>query len=103
MSEMPTPPDNISLVTYADDCSIISSDRNINTITTRLNPYLNELNTWFTSRNLELSIGKSMTTLFTNWTKEVNNTLSIKINGLQKEIQRSLELRWTICSPSQNT
>lgn len=81
LSKIPVPPEGIELVSYADDCSILCSDPDIDSICDRLNPYLETLKNWFLGRKLELSSEKSTATIFTTWTKEVNTTLNIKIDN----------------------
>ncbi|KAL1447470.1 hypothetical protein WDU94_012425 [Cyamophila willieti] len=81
ISKLPEPPEDIKLITYADDCTILCSDNKIQNICDQLNPYLAVLNTWFNERKLELSAEKSSATLFTTWTLEMNTTLNISING----------------------
>ena len=81
MSKMPTPPTKVKLVTYADDGSILSSDKKIGPICDRINAYLETLNTWFSSRNLFISAPKSSATLFTTWSNEAKTQLPINIAG----------------------
>lgn len=79
--KLPSPPEGIKLISYADDCSILAADPNITNICDKLNPYLDTLNTWFKERKLELSTEKSSATLFTTWTREANVSLDVKIGG----------------------
>ena len=65
MLKMPTLPDDIRLVTYADDSTVLCSGKEIQTICNTLNPYLDNLNNWFNKINLSLSAPKSSATLFT--------------------------------------
>lgn len=81
MSKMPTPPDGIVLITYADDSTVLNSGPKIDTICKELNEYLDGLDTWFKSRNLFISPGKSSATIFTTWSNEKNAQLPISING----------------------
>ena len=81
MKDMPSPPDKIVIVTYADDTTILSSGNTIDPICARLNPYLDNLENWFKGRNLQLSTPKSTATLFTTFSNEINKDLPIKING----------------------
>ncbi|KAI5755231.1 hypothetical protein M8J77_015233 [Diaphorina citri] len=80
LSKIPAPPEDITLISYADDCTILATGHNITELSTKINEYLSTLNAWFTQRKLKLSPGKSSATLFTTWTKEVNTQLDIKIN-----------------------
>ena len=81
MSKMPQPPDEIKLVTYADDSTVLKSGPTIGPICEDLNSYLDTLLNWFKSRNLELSAPKSSATLFTTFSNEMSVTLPITING----------------------
>ena len=81
MKNMPTPPESIKVITYADDTNILSSGTTIQPICERLNPYLNSLEDWFKSRNLQLSAPKSSATLFTTFSNEMSINLPIEING----------------------
>ncbi|KAI5753538.1 hypothetical protein M8J77_001119 [Diaphorina citri] len=83
LSKMPLPPPGITLVTYADDCSILASGNDIDELTILINNYLVTMHSWFTNRNLQLSPEKSSATLFTTWTCEMNTELKIKINEQQ--------------------
>src|SRR2546426_2843059 len=47
-SDIPTPPPNVQLETYADDISTLSSSQHIKTAQDRIQPYLNEILTWTT-------------------------------------------------------
>lgn len=47
----------------------------------RLNIYLHSVHQWLKEHYLELSPGKSSATLFTLWTREVNQELNITINN----------------------
>ncbi|KAI5727897.1 hypothetical protein M8J77_008348 [Diaphorina citri] len=81
MSKVPTPPEDVNLISYADDCSILTSGNNIPELCNKVNDYLSTLNSWLTERKLQLSPGKSSATLFTTWTKEVGTVLDIFVNG----------------------
>ena len=81
MSSMPSPPDSIKLVTYADDGTALSSGPAIDPICTRLNRYLDTLTEWFSRKNLQISPSKSSATLFTTFSNEMKIQLPIFING----------------------
>ena len=83
MSKMPTPPPGILLVTYADDSTIVASGPTIQSILLPLNNYLDTLGQFFRTRQMSLSTAKSTSTTFTTFTKEVNETLDIFIDGQQ--------------------
>ena len=81
MSKMPQPPNDIKLVSYADDSNILKSGIKIKPICEELNAYLDVLNNWFKTRNLYISPSKSSATIFTTDTKEFSAELPIKIDG----------------------
>ena len=55
LSKIPIPPSNVSLVSCADDCTILTSGNDLPAMCNRLNSYLGELSNWFRHRNLHLS------------------------------------------------
>ena len=83
MSSMPDPPGNIVIVSYADDCQVMSFGPKFQNICEEINPYLDQLTKWFKERHLEISPEKSTATLFTTYNGEVNEELPIFIEGKQ--------------------
>ncbi|XP_075163033.1 uncharacterized protein LOC142235657 [Haematobia irritans] len=77
----PQPPPDVHLIIYADDCSIVTTGRDIRELKVRINDYLPALRDFFVNRNLKLSAPKSTATIFTSCTKEVNLELDIHIRG----------------------
>uniref|UniRef100_A0A1I8NS53 Reverse transcriptase domain-containing protein n=1 Tax=Stomoxys calcitrans TaxID=35570 RepID=A0A1I8NS53_STOCA len=76
------PQDGIEIVSYADDCTIMSSGPpSIDDICDRLNVYLKELASYFAARNLKICATKSSATLFTTNTREVNTELTVMVDG----------------------
>ena len=69
MSSLPAPQDNVTLVSYVDDITIMSSAVQPEQACTAINNYLIQLATWLEQCSLILSMGKSSVTLFTTWTK----------------------------------
>ena len=65
MSDLPTPPRDIHVTTYADDITIYSSDKDYAIAQQRLQPYLEDVQTWTKTNDLKLNARKTMTTLFT--------------------------------------
>src|SRR5207244_8776139 len=80
-SDIPTPPHNVQLETYADDISTLSSRQNIKTAQNRIQPYLNDIFTWTKQNDLQLNPDKSTSTLFTPDPAEYNTTLKLTINN----------------------
>ena len=85
MSKLPNPPAGVSIVSYADDCSILATGPipplNPQPLCDRINPYLDSLSQWFTSRSLQISAPKSSATLFSTWNKEMATQLDIHIEN----------------------
>ena len=83
MSKIPQPPQGVSFVSYADDCTILATGpippMNPQPLCDIINPYLDTLSHWFSGRNLQISTPKSSATLFTTWNKELPINLDIHI------------------------
>ena len=73
------PPAGISVTSYADDCTILTSGNGIDGMCSKVNSYLSDLSRFFSARSLTLSPTKSTATIFTNWTKEYR--LNISVDG----------------------
>ena len=82
LSKMPVPPPELKLISYADDCTVLTSGRDIEVLEKTLNDYLPALRTFLADRNLKLSAPKTTATIFTTWTQEVRRVLDISINGM---------------------
>ena len=80
ISKIPTPPSELKLISYADDCTVLTSGRDIEVLEARLNGYLPVLRNFLA--NLALSASKSTATIFTTWTREVRKIVEIKIAEL---------------------
>ena len=87
MSSMPTPPQNIEVVSYADDITIMASGVKPATLcgplSGPLSAYQDQLYHWMQECNLRLSAEKSTITLFTKWTKKVRSQFNITVDGHQ--------------------
>ena len=81
MSDIPTPPHNIDLETYADDITTESSHTNIEIAQNNLQPYLQNIHNWTIENNLTLNADKSTSTLFTPDPAEYNTQLHLSINN----------------------
>jgi len=80
-SDLPPPPPNVNLDTYADDMNTYASHQNYHTAETHLQPYLNTIHQWTTTNDLILNPDKSTATLFTPDPAEYSNNLSLTINN----------------------
>ena len=81
MSDLPTPPRDIHVTTYADDITIYSSDKNYTIAQQRLQPYLEDVQTWTKTNDLKLNASKTMTTLFTPDPAEYRDELSLQLDN----------------------
>ena len=81
MSDLPTPPRDIHVTTYADDITIYSSDKNYTMAQQRLQPYLEDVQTWTKANDLKLNASKTMTTLFTPDPAEYRDELSLQLDN----------------------
>ena len=81
MSDLPTPPRDIHVTTYADDITIYSSDKNYTIAQQRLQPYLEDVQTWTKANDLKLNASKTMTTRFTPDPAEYRDELSLQLDN----------------------
>ena len=81
MSDLPTPPHDIHVTTYAYDITIYSSDKNYTIAQQRLQPYLEDVQTWTKANDLKLNASKTMTTLFTPDPAEYRDELSLQLDN----------------------
>jgi retron-type reverse transcriptase len=79
--DIPDPPPNIHIISYADDITIFSSGTNIPQITEQLNTYLATLSQFLNDRQLIISPQKSSVTLFTPDNAQLNCHPQVTING----------------------
>ena len=80
-SDMPIPPHQVQIESYADDINTLTSHKKIKEAENRLQPYLNDIFNWTQDNDLQLNADKSTATLFTPDPAEYNNTLSLTINN----------------------
>src|SRR6476469_1742606 len=80
-SDIPKPPKNTTLTTYADDMNPATSRHNYLKAQETLQPYLEEIYSWTIGNDLILNPDKSTATLFTPDPAEYNKTLSLRINN----------------------
>ena len=69
--KIPTPPPELKLISYAAECTVLTSGKDIEVFEARLNGYLPVLRNFLVDRNLTLSASKSTATIFITWTREV--------------------------------
>ena len=64
---------------YADDITLLCSNRDINQATKALNEYLEIIAPYLREKQLSVSSSKCSATLFSTWNKEWSRELNIKI------------------------
>ena len=78
---MPPPPPHTHNMTYADDSTIYTSDKDYKTAERRLQPYLDDITNWTKTNDLHLNADKTTTTLFTPDPAEHKAQLNLTIEG----------------------
>jgi hypothetical protein len=78
---VPTPPDGILLVAYADDTTVAATGPVVEELVTKLNDYLPRLTDFLAARDLEISAEKSTATVFSTWNREPVAP-DVLVNGL---------------------
>ena len=81
VSDIPTPPDGVHIVSYADDVTIYSSGPIVQSITEAINSYLPTLEEYLRENNLMISPEKSTATLFTPHKAELSSQLDISVGN----------------------
>ena len=100
LRNIPQPPAGIELVSYADDCTILTTGNHIPQLSQQLNGYLHTVSEWLKDQYLELSPGKSSATLFTLWTHETNHPLEIAIDNTQVPINKNPKILGVTFDPT---
>jgi len=80
-SDLPAPPQNVSITTYADDMNPSASHSNYRIAQNNLQPYLDSIFNWTQKNDLILNPDKSTATLFTPHQSEFNTILNLTINN----------------------
>jgi len=81
-SDLPLPPEDLSVTMYADDMTPAASHSDYHIAEDRLQLYLNDIFKWTKENNLTLNRDNSTETLFTPDTHEHNITLNLSINNI---------------------
>ena len=81
MSDLPTPPENVTLTSYADDLNPHCSHTNIKDAELLLQPYLDQIYYWTKENDLMLNPNKSTATLFSPDPKDYTTKLNLTINN----------------------
>ena len=80
-SDIPLPPKDIQITTYADDITITASHTKYRKAQQFIQLYLYKMYEWATTNNLHINTDKTTTTLFTPDPAESSTTLSLKLNN----------------------
>ena len=70
VSGAPQPPAHINLVSYADDFTVYAKGNNVDSIATEISDYPEQLCEFLQQHQMEVSLEKCSSTLFTPWTKQ---------------------------------
>ena len=74
---------NISISSYADDLTIVSTDPSLTTATINLQSYLTQLENWLTTNRMTISAQKSSRTVVTPYNREYNRQPNLTLNITQ--------------------
>ena len=74
--------DNETMISYADDTVIISSDNNWIAAQNKLNLYLDKVATWLAHNKLSLNLGKTVYITFGNYKDSVPDSLNVIIDNI---------------------
>ena len=80
-SDIPLPPKDVQITTYADDITITTSHTKHRKIKQIIQPYLCKIYKWAITNNLHINTDKTTTTLFTPDTAKYSITLLLKLNN----------------------
>ena len=80
-SDIPLPPKDVQITTYADDITITTSHTKHHKIKQIIQPYLCKIYKWAITNNLHINSDKTTTTLLTPDTAKYSITLSLKLNN----------------------
>ena len=81
MHDIPTPPNNIHISSYADDLTIISIHANKNVCSTQVQHYITQLENWLELNRLKVAPSKSTSTLLTSHNKEHQHRPTATLNN----------------------
>ena len=85
----PLPPAHIKLVSYADDFTVYAESNNVDSLATEISAYLEQLCEFLQQRQMEVSLEKCSSTLFTPWTKQYKCKPAVKVNSTILEVKNN--------------
>ena len=80
-SNIPLPPKDVQITTYADDIRITASHTKHCRAQQLIQPYLHKIYEWATTNNLHINTDKTTTTIFTPDPAEYSTILLLKLNN----------------------
>ena len=92
LSQLPSPPQGLKVIQYADDISIYTSGTSVTKMTEDINSYTAAVIAYLEARELTVAPEKSTVTFFTPDTKEVHIHPQIKIKGETIKLDRTPKL-----------
>ena len=81
MRFLPIPPDENSILTYADDITLLTSGPKVENLAAKRNTYLADLYLGLESKSLKLSAEKSTATIFSTWYNDASFNPNVIMNG----------------------
>ena len=85
----PLPPAHINLVSYEDDFTVYAKSNNVDSLATEISAYLEQLCEFLQQRQMEVSLEKCSSTLFTPWTKQYKCKPAVKVNSTILEVNNN--------------
>ena len=92
LTNLPTPPEGIRVVQYADDISIYISGTDIDDMTSKINSYIDKVLDFLEERELQVSPEKSTVTLFTPDPAQAKLEPAVKMRNKQVKLDKSPKL-----------
>ena len=89
VSGAPLPPAHINLVSYADDFIVYAKSNNVDSLATEISAYLEQLCEFLQERQMEVSLEKCSSTLFTPWTKQYKCKPAVKVKSTILEVKNN--------------
>ena len=92
LSNLPTIPDGITLIQYADDISIYTQGTNVDALSEKVNAFMSDMADFLEECNLVVSTEKSTVTWFTPASREANVIPKITIKVKAVKLEKTLKL-----------
>ncbi|KAF2358295.1 Reverse transcriptase domain [Trinorchestia longiramus] len=81
MHDIPQPPENLHIASYADDITITSTHSNINICFFQVQHYTDTITTWINSNRLKIAPTKSNATILTSNNAEHQHRPTVILHG----------------------